>query len=435
MIVFIALLCLALAWLLNLGLLVYAAYILLAVLFLSHVLARSWIGGLEARRRVGENRVTAGATVPVELRIRNTGSVPIAWVLLEDLLPGAQPGIRGQGIEVRGRSVDISGLAAGGEHRMRYQVVTRKRGYYQLGPLIAESGDFFGLSRRYRVLQQPEYLLVLPRVIELEGYDLASRRPAGEIVMAHRLFEDPTRIVGIRDYQRGDELSRIHWRSTARTGTLQSKVYESSSVAGATLVLDFHVSSWETRDEPIRSDLAASCVASLANALASMNQQVGLISNGRDAADRIRTEGWRGDWRTRRQAAESAAMASTSTRLEPVVVPTRRLEGQFEKIHDALGRLEKSDGLEFPELIGNTVARMPRDATVIAVLGKVDLAIGVTLGELRRRGYAVTAIINAIDGETFGRWSAPLVAEGVAVRHLADTSSIRTICQRQVLRD
>ena len=46
--------------------------------------------------------------------------------------------------------------------------------------------------------------------LALEGYDLASRRPIGEVRISHRLFEDPTRIHGVRPYERGDALNRIH---------------------------------------------------------------------------------------------------------------------------------------------------------------------------------------------------------------------------------
>jgi hypothetical protein len=56
--------------------------------------------------------------------------------------------------------------------------------------------------------------------VALEGYNLSSRRPIGEIRLAHRLFEDPTRMAGVRPYQQGDPLNRIHWRATARTGAI-----------------------------------------------------------------------------------------------------------------------------------------------------------------------------------------------------------------------
>jgi len=75
-------------------------------------------------------------------------------------------------------------------------------------------------------------LLVYPRIIPLTGYDLTSRRPIGDVLLMHRLFEDPTRISGVRPYELGDPLNRVHWRATARTGVLHSKVHEPSRWPG-----------------------------------------------------------------------------------------------------------------------------------------------------------------------------------------------------------
>ena len=135
-------------------------------------------------------------------------------------------------------------------------------------------------------------MLVYPDVVPLEGFELASRRPIGEVRISHRLYEDPTRIAGVRQYEAGDPLNRIHWRATARTGQLHSKIYEPSCIVGATIVLDFHQAAYDPQHEPYRSELAVTAAASLANAVYEMDQQIGLVTNGRDAADRIRQEGW-----------------------------------------------------------------------------------------------------------------------------------------------
>ena len=97
-------------------------------------------------------------------------------------------------------------------------------------------------------------------------------------------------------------MNRVHWRATARTGVLHSKIYEPSTVAGATILLDFHRDSFAERHEPSRSELAITAAASLSNAVFQMGQQVGLVTNARDAADRIRQEGWDGDIRSRSAA-------------------------------------------------------------------------------------------------------------------------------------
>src|SRR5205823_3339540 len=202
--------------------------------------------------------------------------------------------------------------------------------------LLMESGDLFGLHRRYRADTEPHFLLVYPQVVPLLGYDLASRRPIGDVRIMHRLFEDPTRIGGVRQYEAGDPMNRVHWRATARTGVLHSKVYEPSTLAGATLLLDFHKAGYHRRGEPFRSELAVTAAASLANAVFQMGQQVGLVSNGRDAADRIRLQGWAEDVRTRQAARQQGAMAEQSDRLQPLVVETRRGVHQFQRIREVL---------------------------------------------------------------------------------------------------
>ncbi len=433
MLIAIGLLLLAIAYLLNLGILVYAIYALLAVFFVSHFFSTGWINGLVGKRRVGQTEAEIGERISIVVDVRHTGRLPVSWVLLEDMLSRRDTAAKGQRLVVSGRHMEVTDFKPGQAFKLIYQLKCNHRGYYQIGPLVAESGDLFGLNRRYRVLLEPEFLQVNPKIIPLEGYDIASRRPIGEIVMTHRLFEDPTRIAGVRQYQSGDPLARIHWRATARTGQLQSKIYDASSMAGATVILDFHQSSFDPRHEPVRSELAVTCAASIANAVNQMGQQIGLISNGRDAADRIRLEGWRSDRRTRAEARKSASMSETSDRLRPVIVPTKKADDQMQQILSTLARLEMTDGLSLFQLVQESQERLPRDASVIAVLTHVDLAVGVTLGQLRRMGYAVVAIINCHDVERFTQLSEPLLSEGIETRHLSDESAVRSICEKQIL--
>ena len=85
--------------------------------------------------------------------------------------------------------------------------------------------------------------------------------------------------------------------------------------------------------------------ASVAHAVYEMGQQIGLVTNGRDAADRIRVEGWDFDPRTRAQVRQAASMLDKSDRLQPVIVETRRGADQLRSILETLARIELTDGL------------------------------------------------------------------------------------------
>jgi uncharacterized protein (DUF58 family) len=430
-----AILFLLVALILESGLLAYAMYVLLAVMILSRWLARIWIGNLTATRQCDQLTAEIGDEVSVELLIRNAGTIPVPWVLLEDLLPRQALEQRPPRLRIKGKRLQIRMLPSGKEVASSYEIHCDMRGYYQIGPLVMESGDLFGLHRRYRVDAEPHYLLVYPKVVPLQGYDLASRRPIGDVRLTHRLFEDPTRIAGVRPYEAGDPLNRVHWRATARTGQLHSKIYEPSTLAGGTLLLDFHQAAYPHRGEPVRSELAITAAVSLANALYELGQQVGLVSNGRDAADRIRLEGWEHDYRTRQAARQQTIMRDSSARLQPVIVDTRRGVEQFQRIRETLARLELTDGLSAAQLILETTSRLPRDATVVALLPDAPVETALALGNLRRHGYAVSVVLIALGDEEHEKAFGRLRAEGIMdIRHLREESELPELCQQQVRR-
>ncbi|HAV60912.1 MAG TPA: DUF58 domain-containing protein [Verrucomicrobiales bacterium] len=417
----IAVLLLGLGLVLDLELLVFAMYVLLGVLLVSRWLTREWTGKVAATRTCSIESTRVGGRATITITLINRSRLAVPWLIIEEAFPNdaLKPPLR---MKLTGRTTFIARLKPRETRVNRYTVEFLSRGYHQFGPLLIEGGDVFGLHRRYRVLSAPVYVLVPPDVVPLKGYDIASRRPLGEIRMTHRLFEDPTRIAGVRPYQPGDPLSRIHWRAYARTGSLHSKVFEPSCVAGATLLLDFHRRSFTGSEAFWVEDLAITAAASLANAVYELGQKVGFVTNGRDAAERIRSEGWRAAWTTRAEAMDNLNARPANERLEPIVLPPQRGPEQLQRIHETLARLEMTDGFDFAEMVRETASRLPRDASVVAILPEVTRATATTLGELRRSGYAVSAVVVTRDEREFRDWAMPpdwaamLIKEGIEFR-------------------
>src|SRR5262249_17030864 len=152
---------------------------------------------------------------------------------------------------------------------------------------------------------------------------------------------------------------------------------------------------YDRQGEPYRSELAVTTAASLAHAVYQMGQQIGLVTNARDAADRIRLEGWVHDFRTRQAARRLVSMRPKSDRLQPLIVPTRRGIEQFQQIRETLARVELTDGLSPGELIVEASPRLPRDATIVALLPDVSVEMAVALGNLRQQGYAISIVLIA----------------------------------------
>jgi hypothetical protein len=202
---------------------------------------------------------------------------------------------------------------------------------------------------------------------------------------------------------------------------LHCRVYEPTSLAGATVLIDFHADGYPKRSEPHRSELAITTAASIGYAISVLNQQLGLASNGRDAADRIREESLARQpqagkgYDTREAARSRYELLEQTDRIRPVVVETRRGIDQFQKVREALARLELSDGMSFAQLALEMAPRMPRDATIIAILPRVPVESAIALGTLRRQGFAVTAILVGLDEpqklESHGRLLAETVRD------------------------
>ena len=424
---------LALAIVFRLGLLAYAVYTVTGIVILGRWLARHAADSITAKRECERLTAEIGDRVAVEITVKNTSSLPIPWVLVEDLLPHEALWHNPPALQLRGRRTALFRLAGHATRYLRYELQPHRRGYYQIGPVVMETGDVFGLHRRYRLLSKPHFLLVYPKVIPLQGYDIASRRPVGEVRLVHRLFEDVTRMYGVRDYQPGDRLNQIHWPATARTGKLQTKVFEPSCVAGATLLLDFHQDAYDRRFEPYRSELAITAAASLAHALYEWGQQVGLVTNGRDAADRIRLEGWTYDLRSRNAAFRTGAMLPRSERLRPVIIATRKGPDVLREIRNTLARLELTDGLRLEELIAETRGQLPRDASVIALVSRPSEAAILALRSLAEQGFAVTVLVSIYEEDEYAEVAGKLIAQRLHVRQLRDEQALGSLCREAVL--
>lgn len=126
-----------------------------------------------------------------------------------------------------------------------------------------------------------DYLLVYPRVVPLPDVVLPSHRPFGEVKAQERLFEDPIRTMGLREYQSGDPLKRIHWRASARHRELLVKVYEPTITLHVIILLNAATMGEYTPSyDPVLLERAITVAASVAKHAFDHRCAVGLYSSG-----------------------------------------------------------------------------------------------------------------------------------------------------------
>ncbi|XZE46209.1 DUF58 domain-containing protein [Pirellulaceae bacterium SH467] len=406
---------------------------MLTAFYLAKTFSEKWAESVQVERTLSTHETEIGDRVRVGLKLTNRSGWLIPWMLIEDLLPKRAMSPPTSGLQLGGTTTKLLRLGGKQQRIHTYDLLTLRRGFYRIGPTLVETGDLLGLHRKHRILAESDYLLVLPKLVPLEGLEIATRRPMGEMRVHDRILEDPTQMVGIRAYRAGDPLNRVHWKATARTGTLHSRVFQPTSMQGAMLVLDMHRDSNPDRHEPVRTDLAVTMAASIAHALYRMNQPFGLITNGRDAAQRYSFQDASGSF-TDRAAIQSAASSERKLdRLRPIVHPAGTGPELFLELHRTLARLERTDGLRLEDLIAETESRMARHLAMVFVLQGVDESMALSLGLLRKRGFSVSVILNRHPLDSVEDAAAMLVAQRLPLYLLPSEESIPSVCTNLLL--
>jgi uncharacterized protein (DUF58 family) len=205
------------------------AVFVLALPVLSAVMVTRARFRLGSRRTLTPARLPRGGTADVLLEVTNADSRPGgSWVLTEQL-----PADLG-----RSPRFVVEGLADGGTAALGYRIHGHRRGRHPLGPLRLRLVDPFGLVERSAVGTDTAPLLVVPRVRPLGAAGPAGGQGGGGEGARRTIAVHGEDDVSTREYRHGDDLRKVHWRATARTGELMVRLEERPWRAQATLLLD-----------------------------------------------------------------------------------------------------------------------------------------------------------------------------------------------------
>jgi uncharacterized protein (DUF58 family) len=400
-----------------------ALYTFLLLVFLSHFSSSAWVSGLDCERTLSHTTLQQGEDLEVQITVTNRRGWPIPWIFFEDYHPVDFPRLgenKRLAILMPGRSVILS-----------YQLQCPRRGYHRVGPILMESGDLFGLQKRFRTGERQDYVSVLPTIAYIDTFNIASKRPQGPVRISNRIYADPTRINSIRGYVPGDPLNTIHWKATARTGELQVKTFEASSVLGGTMVLDLHEGSFVGEDMDERMELAITTTASIAYLLQMSGEQVGMITNAQDAAEVAQYSVEEQDTLTREDADDNVVGESDSTRISPLSVPTLRSPAQAQQIIENLARVLPGEALNGAALVMAGFSNLPRDAALLVVTPDVSEEFALTLGSMKHAGFNVSVFL--IKNEPgYTKAAELLAAHYIHVFHIVHEEDLHEISPAQI---
>lgn len=332
-------------------------YLLAGAYALSRWWSRKALANIIAQREF-PSRLFLDEEASVTLTMRNKGWLPAAWIRLNDSLP--------MNLSVPNFFRQAISLAPRESLTLRYKIKGWKRGYYQLGPLTLQSGDIFGLAERAAMEGLLDHITVFPKIIPLSQIRLPSRSPLGTLRHPEPIFEDPSRVLGKREYISGDSLRRVDWKATATTGQLIVKLFEPSIALDTVILLNLDGSNYDPNTRNIATELAIVVAASIANWVVERKQAVGLISNGFDP---LETD-------------------SHSTLIMP-----RKGRNHLMRLLETLARLEMTEGREIVEQLQLSLPKLPWGTTLVAITGNADETFFECLFQSRRSGLNVLLVV------------------------------------------
>lgn len=307
-------------------------------------------------RTVGPQLVAAGQPARVTLSLTNEGRAPSGVLLLEDHVPYV--------LGTRPRFV-VEGIGQGWRQQVSYQVRSDVRGRYEIGPMSVRVGDPFGLVELGRAFRTTVPLTVTPRTVPLPGIPLGGAWTGSGDNRPRAFATGSAEDVTVREYRRGDDLRRVHWRSSARVGELMVRREEQPWQSRATLFLDNRARAHRGQGIASSLEAAVSAAASVAVHLSQRGFTVRLVT----AAGEERGA----SWHLRDADLNAAALLEALAVVQPVQSPRLDTTWLSEQAHGGL---------------------------TVAVLGSIDAGDVPVLRRMQHHTGSALAIALAVDAWT-----------------------------------
>jgi uncharacterized protein (DUF58 family) len=336
--------------------------------------ARFALNHIAYTRTLATDRVFPGEHVAMRVSLVNRKLLPLAWLDIEDQIPDR--------LRIVEQEVIPSGIPGMETLRIttamrwyervswRFHVDCPVRGYFTLGPVGLRSGDLFGFFNAREDLESYASIIVYPRVVPLDEIGIPPRHLFGDLRIRRQIIPDPSRAVGVREYRPEDSFRHVHWKATARTQQLQTKVFEPTTAVqfGVFLNLDTFEHYWEGIDYQ-RAENAITVAASIAIHALDTRHTVGMFANG---------------------------VVGGSD--QPLRVRPSRSPEQAHLILSGLAKLSPIASLNFPRLLRSETLRFPWGSTIVVVTALMSDPLAAAMAELVRAGHRLVLVtIDEID--------------------------------------
>jgi len=370
----------------GVAILYYLFYAILALVLITFIWTRSLVQNLAVNRALRTKWCVVGDTIQEDFVVRNDGRLPALWVEVRDesTIPGYHPGA----VE------SIGGLD---ERRWSARAMCRRRGLFKLCPLRVLTGDPFGIFQGAVTYNTQTSFIVYPQLIEMPGLPLPWGSAAGNSRSSLRTLHVTTDASGVRDYQPGDSLHRIHWLHSARLGQLHSKEFDLEPSGNLWIILDMDAAVHAGENEESTEEYAVKIAGAMIHAAIRENKAVGLVAYG----------------------------------AEKTVIPPGKGARHLWRLMEHLATVAADGHLPLNRVMTDVSATLGKGLSIVVITPSTDTAWLNSLALIRHRASAPAVIL--LDQASFGgsRSARPLAEQlasaGLVVHTVAKGQEFRTI--------
>ncbi len=347
------------------------------------------------KRSLSEKRVLYGEEITLALTLENTKILPLPWIEVQDAVPRALR-IKDQPTSTSGSSHSLTldslfNLRWYDRVTRRYTVQCRARGVHTFGPTTLRSGDIFGFVDREADISNHQYVLVYPMVVPITSFSLPARHPFGDRRAPRRLLEDPSRVVGVREYVYGDSLRRVDWKATARTMQMQSKIYEATTTHTIVLFLNAAARNDEYYGiHPELQELSICAAASVTEWAVNQGYAVGLYANSVMYMPDDETHF--ADTLSDDSQEEAQQEISRQRQKRRIRIPASSNETQRQRIMETLARVQPYFGTSIEDVLQAERTHLPTGATVVVITTTISDQLVDALARVRQGGHAISIL-------------------------------------------
>jgi uncharacterized protein (DUF58 family) len=224
-------------------------YSVLPAVLYSILMAFYPIHWLKVERVISKEKLMAGEEVTITITLTRRSNFPLFYLVLEDLIPESllrEARYDGNAHQIQSRIL----LFPLFRKRLTYSYTINPapRGLFKFDQIMVKTGDIFGFVLKSATVSIKDQIFVYPQYQDIERWETGKMLQTGMKKVGKRSYTDYTSTVSVRDYVPGDRMSWLHWKASARSNKLLTKVFEQQRNDDFVIVLDHCKTSYGALD-------------------------------------------------------------------------------------------------------------------------------------------------------------------------------------------